>query len=119
VRVKDWPGDDPVCGFTREGRFKRDNWRCATLNALRRICELHGPVWQNDQYYAVLPTLDASDGAPDGVLSRYPQTLWVSWYKSRGRTDALWLLYDELYPPTIPTLDEVEAIVAHYEQKHP
>ncbi len=39
TRVKDWSGDDPKCGFDKNGNFLEHNWNCATLNALREMDE--------------------------------------------------------------------------------
>jgi len=39
--------------------------------------------------------------------------LWVSWYKSRGRTEAMWIL-DEDNEPRQPNFVELEAIIEHY-----
>lgn len=40
-------------------------------------------------------------------------TLWVSWYKRRGRTDAMWLL-NEKGEPTRPTEADCIAICYHH-----
>lgn len=109
-RVKDWAGDDPVCFFADAER----NWNCATINALRdivydgqqrmpdgvdyRYCE--------DQKYATV-RVDDIDGL-DGAL-----TMWVTWYKNRGKTDGVWLLFSDI-PPRAPTEDEVRRVVSHY-----
>jgi hypothetical protein len=47
TRVKDWSGDDPKCGFDRNGNFLEHNWNCATLNALR---EMGGEEVYNEFY---------------------------------------------------------------------
>ena len=43
-------------------------------------------------------------------------TLYVSWYKNRGTTDAMWLL-NECDIPIKPTYNDLEAIVKYYKNK--
>lgn len=112
-RVKDWNGSDPVCAF--DGEFA-GNWNCATVNAIRDICyegqpDVPGVVYQycDDQKYATINISDIE--TPDG--SGLGFALWVLWYKSRGGTDAMWLL-DKYEPPRIPTEEECLLIIEHY-----
>lgn len=99
-RTKDWDGDDPKCGFP-EGDFTRDNWRCATLNVLRRLAE-PGAVYSEDQYASVI-----SDGDGGHVL--------ITWYKSRGRTEGAYLVTDQgVYPLT---LGSAETVIRNNEDK--
>ena len=112
-RGKTWNGDDPKCAF--DGAFA-DNWNCATLNALRDICyEGQNPMpgvdyqYCEDQKYATVKI----DGIEDRRGCRIGLALWVSWYKSRGKTDAVWVLSDDA-PPRIPTEEELEAIIVYY-----
>lgn len=109
-RGKTWNGSEPKCAFN--GDFD-NNWNCATVNAVRDICyegrELkHGIDYQycEDDNYATIKIdhLDIDDS---------PLALWVSWYKNRGSTQAMWLLFDKL-PPRRPTEEECLAIVADY-----
>jgi hypothetical protein len=72
-RGKTWEGDDPVCGFDEEGNFLLANWNCATLNALREICEIS---WCDDYNIGVTSKSDFG-------------FLILKWYKSRGGTDRL------------------------------
>jgi hypothetical protein len=112
-RGKTWNGSEPQCGFDT-GVFG-DNWNCATVNAVRDICyegqELlpSGVDYQycEDQKYA---TINIDHIEIDGR----PLALWVSWYKNRGRTDAMWLLFDDK-PPRKPTEAECLAVVAAYQ----
>lgn len=100
-RGKTWNGDDPKCAFV--GEFA-DNWNCATLNAIRDIPNGVDYQYCDDRKYATIKT-DGIDGL--GLA------LWVAWYKSRGNTEAMWLLFaDE--PPRIPTERELLAIIYHY-----
>lgn len=110
---KDWVGADPVCGFSDGWE---NNWNCGTLNALRYFCD--GSLFAlpagvdyhccNDQKYA---TLNLSDIDWPGDA---PLALWVTWYKRRGHTDAVWLLF-ETGPPRSPTEEELLRIIEHYE----
>mgnify|MGYP006908206875 CR=1 FL=1 len=114
-RTKDWTGAGPVCVF--EADWKK-NWNCATLNAIRNI------VWEgnkesppgvkyeycNDQKYATVRVDECLEWSnQDG----YPMCLWVSWYKNRGSTDEVWLLFDR-GTPRRPTENELLAIIAYY-----
>ena len=75
-RGKIWEGSDPVCGF-KSGVFSPENWNCATTNALREIVE--GNVnWSEDQSLGVK--------CLDGTF------MVVSWYKSRGRVEGIWIV---------------------------
>lgn len=109
-----WSGAPPKCAFY--GEFT-DNWNCATLNAIRDICyegqELpHGVDYQycDDRKYATI-NIDQVEDQNGGYIGL---ALWVSWYKSRGTTDAVWVLSDDS-PPRRPTEEELLAIIAHYE----
>lgn len=116
-RGKTWNGDDPKCAFS--GKFS-DNWNCATLNAIRDICyEGQNPMpagvdyrYCDDQKYATIK-IDECE-MPNG--GRIGLALWVSWYKSRAKTDAMWILseYDS-EPPREPTAPELIAIIAHFQ----
>ena len=73
-RIKDWHGADPDCGFDDAGKFTTENWNCATLNALRDMCE---GVYSEDSRAALV-------SCEEGWLVVY-------WYKRRGRTDEVYL----------------------------
>ena len=107
-RGKDWNGSDPICAFTES--HSKENWNCETLNKIRDICyegqKLPDYVdyqYCEDEKYA---TINIS-----GIeLDKSPLALWVSWYKNRGRTDALWLLYAD-HPPKTPSEKECIKII--------
>ncbi len=111
-RKKDWNRSDPVC-FLEDG----PNWNCATLNAIRDICyEGQNPMpigvdyqYCEDQKYATIKIQDVelNNGNYIGLA------LWVSWYKSRGKTDCVWVLNDDS-PPRKPTEEELLAIINYY-----
>ncbi len=115
ARGKTWNGSDARCAF-ETGAFSAENWNCATLNALRDLVyEGQNPMppgvdyrYCDDQKYATVHI----DGVElDG--ERIGLALWVSWYKSRGSTEAVWLL-SESAAPRAPTERELLAILAHY-----
>jgi len=91
-------GSDPKCAFP-DGVFTSDNWNCATMNALRDIAGSyrHG---NEDQYAEVIPATD-DDECTHIVLT---------WYKSRGRTEGAWMLFDDR-PPEPLTLEVAENII--------
>ena len=112
-QLKDWPyPDKPVCYFDDPS----SNWNCATVNEIREICyggqELpHGVDYQycEDQKYATIKIdeIEFDDGCW--------LALWVSWYKNRGGTDALWMLSND-GPPKQPTEKDLLAIIAFYKK---
>lgn len=109
-RGKTWKGDDPVCAFETT-RFE-DNYQCATLNKIREVCELehesiHLTRTESQQWYATI-NLDQINEIEREVC------LYVGWYKSRGRTETMWMIsYTE--PPRRPTLDELEIIIKYFQ----
>lgn len=114
TRGKTRRGDDSKCAFTG-GKFG-ENWNCATVDMVRGICyegqELPGGIdyqYCEDQKYATI-SIDHLE------MEDRPLALWVSWYKNRGRTDAMWLLFDDR-PPREPTEAECLAVVADYTQR--
>lgn len=114
-RGQTWPGSPPTCAFDDFD----NNWNCATLNAIRDIVYEgqhpmpHGVDYQycDDQKYATV-RIDHIDDLPSGNS----MALWVSWYKSRGGTDAVWLLSQDIAPRR-PTEADCIAICAAYRVK--
>lgn len=106
-RGQTWKGSKPTCAF-KHGAFNSVNWNCATVNMIRDIVyegEPHPAVdyrYCDDQKYATV-IVDEIEGAGDALA------LWVSWYKSRGCTDAMWLLGTDGVPRA-PTEAECVAI---------
>lgn len=121
ARVKNWEGTDPKCGFT-EGAFSGDNnYCCATATTLRAIamrdneCDV-AHTQCGDQHYATLPTRKFSvmpDEDGEGFMNAQPVCLWIGWYKSRGRIEGMWLMFENL-PPRPPTEAECIEIIKHY-----
>jgi hypothetical protein len=111
-RGKTWKGSDPECAFPNNGDFTPANWNCATANALRDLvyegqAEMPASVdyrYCEDQKYAAVRVYGV-DGLEGGPLA-----LWVTWYKNRGGTDQMWLLFDDR-PPRQPSAREIKAIL--------
>ena len=79
-RGKDWNGSDPKCAFDKTGVFSRNNWMCATMNALRDLCA-GKEVYSEDHYVAALGLRDYDD------THEHPTThVVLNWYKNRGAT---------------------------------
>ena len=119
MRAKNWRGSDPTCAFTSEGVFTPKNWNCATANQIRDIGDedQDRPFWVDYQYcddqkYAAINISGMDEERLDGT----PLALWISWYKHRGGTDAMWLLsYAEA--PRLPTEEECLAIVQWHRKR--
>lgn len=117
-RIQAWEGEPPSCAFDT-GRFLPGNWNCATANALRELVEAR-PLPEgitrdscDDQHYATVNAYDLCAEGEDEDEDWTPFALWVSWYKRRGKTDALWLLSDT-GEPRRPTEADCRAIIARY-----
>jgi len=112
---KTWTGSDIDCCFQNSDTFG-ENWNCGLISQIRDLCELamnekdYRLHYQycDDQKYVTIRTSDIDDSKFKMGLC-----LWVSWHKSRGATDAIWIL-DEYLPPRKPTCDDLQAIVKHY-----
>lgn len=123
ARGKTWNGADPKCAFPDQGQFNSSNWNCATANALRDLCGDEGCPWRDKvvethgvrQAYGIRWD-DKSWGAINIIeidLERDNyKTLWLSWYKLRGRTDAMLLLND--VGSELPTYADCDAILNHF-----
>jgi hypothetical protein len=110
------PGDDnSVCAY-KPGSAWEDNYNCGLLDQVRGLVyegrlELpHGVHYQfcNEQKYATVKIDNVHvNEEPIGL------TLWLTWYKSRGRTEQMWILSDWGIPRR-PTEVELLAILTHY-----
>lgn len=103
-RGKTWSGSNPVCAW--ESDEFSNNWNCATLNAIRDL-EGHEDAdyrFCDDQKYMTIKIdgVDLRDGSP--------LALWVTWYKQRGRTDEMFLLWGGR-PPSQPSEDDLVRIL--------
>lgn len=122
------------CGFDDQGLFTADNWNCPVINRIRDLVyegygweypEMRGGVpiidyqYCEDQKYATinLSGLNLDGESEDRVI--YPWlALWVSWYKNRGGTEAMYLL-DNYEPARVPTRDELILIADAVEEAFP
>lgn len=109
-RGQTWSGDTPKCSFPNGGEFDSAGWMCATANALRDISGQDEPHpaadyrYCDDQNYSTIKVDDID--LPSGNA----YALWMTWYKHRGRTEAMWLL--DGGPPRKPTEADAVAILA-------
>lgn len=111
---KTWTGSDIICPFEKGEKFTSDNWNCGIIGEIRLLCDIDinnkdSRIYArfcDDQWYA---TIDISKVDIRGLC------LFVSWYKNRGRTEAMWIL-DENNVPRVPTFSELEKIIKFYNQ---
>lgn len=105
-------GSDPHCAF-ETGPFNGDNWNCATTNMIRDLAEREDDfrihhIREENQNYSTISLMGFQLLAPEdgqGFIQAQPTCLWVGWYKSRGRTEGMWLMFENL-PPRQPTEEE-------------
>jgi len=117
TRGKIWNGSDPKC-------FKEDwenNWNCATLNEFRELFDYwydekppEGVVYRHydDQNYMMLfiADIDINDNEDE-----FPSYLYLSWYKQRGATENVYLLFNG-QPCRRPTESEMDIILKYYKK---
>lgn len=124
ARGKTWNGSDPKCGFLTGAFVGTENWNCATAGEIRDLAETEDNYRINhqceeNQHYATISLLDM-DVLPKnddkGFMNSQPVCLWVGWYKSRGRTEGMYLMFENL-PPRPPTEVECRAILNYYAPK--
>jgi hypothetical protein len=111
--AKTWTGDDIKCPFQDSEEFG-NNWNCGLIIKIRQLCNIvvedthlnmsHQLI--EEQHYVFIKI--------DGVIEILGEVLMVSWYKNRGRTDAMWLLSD-VDDPVKPTQTDLEKILKYYD----
>lgn len=117
--LKKSPDDDAVkttCAFEKAS-FNSDNWNCKTVDLVRDYFGEYGDDcglsavyrWREDQSIGMLDIPDI-DWEPESDRDGAPLSLWVTWYKRRGRTEQMWLMYDDA-PPRQPTEPEILMIM--------
>jgi len=92
---KNWKGSDPFPAFDADGNFLEDNWTDARIGLFREFfASMFAPAaisnqivtigdleiaheWEDDQNYVFIHNTKTSD------------LYYVTWYKSRGRTDRI------------------------------
>lgn len=113
-------GTDHRCAF-ETGIFSSRNWRCKTLSEIRKLVDRLDRIKINgidfvacitEQRYATI-NLSSIDALQD-CDGDQPICLWVGWYKNRGRTEGMWLMFEDI-PPRPPTLTECLLIINYYE----
>lgn len=126
TQIKNWSGDDTTCAF-ESGIFDEFNWNCGTIRRIRKLLSgsntrgilLHDT---GDQKYGTISLLpDSLEVVPyvdiDGIVNHQPVCLWVGWYKNRGSTEGMYLMFDSTAPRK-PTLDECNSILDYYSGKY-
>lgn len=112
-REKTWNGDDILCPF-QNGEIFGDNWCCGQLAKIRLIIEnatdkgdgrIHYQYCEGQQY----STINVSDIS----LDENAESLYVTWYKSRGRIEGMWLMNQD-YSPRKPKYEELQKIIEYY-----
>ena len=100
------------CAFSGV-KFREDNWCCATLDLIRCLCyegqDLHHYInyqYCEDQKYATINISYCEKVEGD--------TLWISWYKQRGKTDSMWIL-DSYNKPRRPTEEDCVIISEYFD----
>lgn len=114
-RPKTWNGSDSICAFKDGDEWSGNNWNCATVGMIRRLFDgaADGTLPDGVAYHH---EADQSTGmvCAQGLESHdRPLSLWVTWYKDRGRTEQMWLMFDDK-PPRRPTQSELVALAGLY-----
>lgn len=109
--------DDLTCSFQNSDTFG-DNWGCGLISDIRDLCEdaMNGKIsranyqYCEDQKYV---SFNITEVELNNEFIGY--CLWICWYKSRNRTDAMWILeaYD---PPRKPTFNELKSIINYFKK---
>lgn len=97
--------------------FNRNNWLCGAMVKLRKLAlssdtpynSIHC-TYTDDYWYATFKLDDIFDNDTHIV----PITLYLQWYKRRGRTETAYLMFAEGGVPRTPTEKEIIKIVEHY-----
>jgi len=114
---KNWSGSDIRCPFQDSEEFSDENWNCGIINQIRELCELamegtdkrlHYQYCDDQKYVTINIDNIELDDRSIGMC------LWVTWYKSRGRTDDMWIL-DSRAAPRRPKFEELKKIIDYYE----
>lgn len=105
-RKQTWSGSKPICSF-KSGVFSPEGWNCATANIIRDVPKSE---WEgDDQRHALIDTSGLYESQEFEA-----RALWIGWYKNRGRTEAMWLLFDEDREPRRPTEAECLQVAEWY-----
>lgn len=115
------PSSPRKCAF-KTGIFNGDNYRCETALALRELGDL---MWYPKNVSGISHTFTESNENfstfdVSEIDFKDPFTvvcLWISWYKSRGRTQGMYMLYSSDNLPRPPTEEECLIILNYYKGK--
>jgi len=90
-----WKCGKPMCAFP-DGIFNRNNWNCATMNALRDIAEKLGTCQRNDQNAGSIGYVPFVDAEYETVSGKWSGNGYIvmTWYKNRGRTGNAIVMWD-------------------------
>lgn len=112
--VPEYYGSPRRCAF-ENGAFNTDNWACETMMDLRSISfskdseqivlleESHPHIFHNnDQNASIVQMPEECEG----------DFLILGWYKSRGRTEAAWVLCGKKMSPL--NLRDAELFIDYY-----
>ena len=117
-------GSEIGCAF--DGEFT-DNWNCSTLGKLR-VALAGGDDWGRVTDSSLIKTFVREDQTTVLVDLRFmdwekmddnevtPDSMFVTWYKRRGRTEQVFLMYDD-QEPRQPTESQVLDVVAYINSK--
>lgn len=113
-------GSELRCAFEK-GPFDGDNWQCETANSIRDVAAREGDnrihhIREENQNYATISLLGFDvlvERDEKGFMNAQPTCLWVGWYKQRGRTEGMYLMFENL-PPRPPTEAECLKIYEFY-----
>jgi len=117
---KDWQGTDPTCAF-RNDTFSGENFQCATIKRIRALaldmCESHHQfklaTLSNEEKFAIIP-IENIPAFYDKEATSNAIALWVQWYKSRGCTSSVLIMFSDGVSPRPPTEEECVVILMHY-----
>lgn len=101
-RGKTWAGDEPRCAF-ENGLFSRDNWNCATMNALRERAEQLGSVFRDDLAAGSIGCVPFEGPDDSGYVV-------MTWYKDRGATGNAVVLRGDGGPRLLTEQDALAAL---------
>lgn len=104
-----WFDKELKCAFKNK-IFDSDNWRCATAITLRDIsydCELDVVTW-NTKKYVTIPVDEIE-------IEGNPRVLWITWQVDQGKTNTMWLLFEQ-DDPRKPTEEECLRIIEFYQK---
>lgn len=102
------------CAFDRkDGLFSTHNWNCETMNALRDLIQDCGYQDRDDNRSASVGVLRIPESDRVSIQQGY---LILSWYKDRGRTGRVYIIWDDK-KVEILTLQTAEFIINAYEKR--